>query len=350
MPARTQPAHTRPARTLPAHTRPARSAVVAASSLSCLLAVALSTGCSSSSTSSAESKEGPAKPALTKAQAQQVLASYTTAANRAGRRLSGDGLRTVEADPQLTMDDASLKLRRVIKRRPSALKFRETAFYIPRLSGYPHWFVVGAATGPAKQPLRHAMLFNQARPGAPWLLTANPYPASDSLSQIALDPDGYATPVKPNSSKQLAVAPGKLPEAHAALLTGGPSAAGASVLADGPQTSETYKALRKGEKTLAGRGVTLSSRFSAAPYSVYALRTKDRGAVVWYVLKQREAYSSSKHGALSVGGDLLGLVPAKATRSRMDTTVLVQYLATVPPTGRTAVTGIYRKAVTAHGA
>ncbi|NKZ06262.1 hypothetical protein [Actinomadura latina] len=311
-----------------------------------LLAAALAAGCSSGSPAEAAKPRGT--PALTKAQAQQVLASYTRGANRAGRRFGGRALRAVEADPQLSMDAAALKLRRAVRQRPPKLAFSNATFYIPRLAGYPHWFAADAATGQGDRALRHALLFTQAKAGAPWLLAADPYPSEAALSKIALDPEGYATPVDPGA-RDLGVAPGKLPQAHAALLTGGPRASGASLLADGAKTSETYKALKQGERALAGRGVTLSSRFSAAPYTVFALRTKDRGAVVWYVLKQNEAYSAAKRGRLAVSGDLVGLAPASTARTRLDTTVLVQYLATVPPKGRATVSGMYRKAVAVHG-
>ncbi|MFS2293007.1 MAG: hypothetical protein FWJ90_09925 [Actinomadura sp.] len=320
---------------------PARTTTVVSVLASSLLAAALSAGCSGSS-SSAGSAEPKGEPPLTKAQAEKVLTSYTAAVDRAGRTFNPKPLRTVEADPQLAMDVAALKFRRAVKQSPSKLQFTNTAYYIPRLTGYPQWFAVGAVTG--KRTLRHAMLFTRAKADAPWLLTAAPQVGDASLRKVALGSDGYAVPVAPDA-RDLAVAPGKLPAAHAALLTEGPRAAGASVLAEGTQTTETYKALKEGEKTLARRGVTLSSRFAAAPYDVYALRTSDRGALVWYVLKQEEAYSSSRPGKLSVSGDLVGLAPAGSARTRMDTTVLVQYLAAVPPEGRAAVTGMYRKAV-----
>ncbi|WP_339155354.1 hypothetical protein [Actinomadura luteofluorescens] len=313
-----------------------------------LLAAAVSTGCSGNNTSSA----APGKPqgplALTKEQAQQVLTSFASGMNQAGLRFSGRTLRTVETDPQLTMDVAALKLRRAVRQRPPKVVFSHTTFYIPRLTGHPRWFAADAVSGKGKQALRHALLFTQASENAPWLLAADPYPSELALAHVALDPQGYATPVAPDV-EDLAVAPAKLPKAHAALLTDGPRASGASVLADGAKTSETYKALKAGEKTLATRGVTLSSRFSPAEYKVYGLRTKDRGAVVWYVLKQNEAYSAAQRGKLAVSGDLVGLAPSTTARTRLDTTVLVQYLATIPPKGRATISGMYRKAVTAQG-
>ncbi|TDC54657.1 hypothetical protein E1281_15940 [Actinomadura sp. KC345] len=322
---------------------PARTFAVASLLSSSLLAAALSAGCSGDA-SSADPAQPRGAPPLSKAQAQQVLASYTEGANRAGGRFDRRALRAIETDPQLAMDTATLRMRRAVRQPAPKLAFREASFYIPRLGGYPQWFAAGAVTGQGKQARRHAMLFTRAKAGAPWLLASDPRPGDDPLSRVALDPDGYATPVA-QDAEGLAVPPRKLPAAHAALLTEGPRAEDASVIADGPQTSETYKALTQGAKTLAGRGVTLSSRFSAAPYTVYALRTKDRGALVWYVLKQNEAYSASNRGKLGVSGDLVGLAPARTSRTRMDTTVLVQYLATVPPEGRATVNGMYRKAV-----
>ena len=49
----------------------------------CLLAAALTSGCSGSG-SSAEAEKAKGTPALTKEQAQQVLASFTEGLNRAG--------------------------------------------------------------------------------------------------------------------------------------------------------------------------------------------------------------------------------------------------------------------------
>ncbi|MFE9104741.1 hypothetical protein [Actinomadura geliboluensis] len=314
----------------------------------CLLVTALTAGCSGSG-SPAEAAKAKGTPALTKAQAEQVLASFAEGLNRAGKRLSAKALHTVETDPQLSMDVAALKLRRAVRKPPGKLAFTSSAFYIPRLTGHPRWFAADTTTGTGDRTLRHALLFTQDKPGSPWLLAADPYIAEPALPKVALDPEGFATPVDPATQDHLAVAPAKLPQAHAALLTDGPNASGAALLADGARTSETYKALKQGERALAGRGVTLSSRFTPAPFKVYALRTKDRGAIVWYVLKQNEAYSATKRGRLSVSGDLVGLAPAKSARTRMDTTVLVQYLATVPPKGRATVNGMYRKAVLAQG-
>ncbi|WP_433328707.1 hypothetical protein [Spirillospora sp. CA-294931] len=297
------------------------------------------------SPSSAGSKE---PPALTKAQAAQVLASYSAAAARAGERLDIRSLKAVETGPQLTMDTASYKLHRVARQKPRAPRFDKPVYYIPRTKSYPRWFAVDAFSGSGKELLRHALLFTQAGPGAPWLLGAAPFPADASLSKVALDGEGYATAVPP-SAEGLAVAPDRIAIAHAALMSGGPSAPGASAMAAGPKTGQAYDALRTAQGQLKKIGVTLASRFSAAPAPIYALRTKDKGALVWYVLRQHEAYTTPKRGRLAVTGDLTGLAPARSAKTRLESTVLIQYLAAVPPKGRATVTGMYRKAVAADG-
>ncbi|MEV4255355.1 hypothetical protein AB0J52_19560, partial [Spirillospora sp. NPDC049652] len=287
-------------------------------------------------------------PALTRSRAQQVVAAYAVTAGQAGDRLDASLLPKIEADPQLTMDTAAVKLRRVSDARTGPLKLSHVSVAVPRLSGYPRWFAAAAVSGAGKGAVRHAMLFTQQRADAPWLLAADPFPTDAPLSRVALDGDGYATAVG-SSTSGLALAPGTLPAAHSALLNAGPRAQGAERLAPGPKTTEAFTALRRAESGLRKSGVTLASRFEPGSPQVYALRTRDGGAVVWYVLKQKEAYSAAKKGKLTVTGDLVGLAPPSSVSTRMDTTVLIQYLATVPAKGTAGVTGMYRKAVAASG-
>ncbi|MFC5180036.1 hypothetical protein [Actinomadura harenae] len=287
-------------------------------------------------------------PALLRDQAQQAVMAYAAAVGQAGDRLDASLLPKAEADPQLTMDTAAVKLRRIVKARTGTLKLSHVRVAVPRQSAYPRWFAAEGVSGSGKDALRHAMLFTQAKAGAPWLLSADPFPTDTAFSRVALDHDGYAEAVAPSASG-LAIAPDRLAAAHAALLNGGPRAAGADRLAPGPKTTEAFTALRHAEAGLRRNGITLESRFSPAPAPVHALRTRDGGALVWYVLKQNEAYSATKKGKLTVTGDLVGLAPPSSVSTRMDTTVLIQYLATVPAHGGAGVTGMYRKAVAASG-
>ncbi|WP_018653403.1 hypothetical protein [Actinomadura flavalba] len=295
--------------------------------------------------SGADSRPGPA---IGRAQAERVLARYTLAADAAGRTLDGTRLASVTTGPQLAMDLASLKLRRATKSPAGGLRFDRTTYLIPRLHGYPRWFAVDAMSSGGTQSVRHALLFTQSAEGAAWLLAADPLPVDGALNRVALDTDGFATAPGPEATGP-AMAPARVAAAHAALLTGGAEAPGAKGIAPGPHTTRAHRALRAGSKKLRKRGILLSSEFAPHTTPFYALRTEDGGALVWYVLRQTEAYAAARAGKLSVSGDLTGLAPTRAPRTRLNSTVLIQYLATVPPRGPATVSGIYRKAVSAQG-
>ncbi len=302
-----------------------------------VLGIALS-GCASTGGSATPARAAGA-PALSVKQAQQVLATYQGSVTQADRTLDGQALAAVESGPQLQMDQAAYKLHRATRQKYAPVAYTAPAFYIPRLPGYPRWFAVDATQGRTHR----ALLFQQQRADAPWLLIASPA-AKTAISGVSLDAGRFATALAPDSG--LAIAPAKLPGAHAALLTGGPMSPGAAGLGPGAQTSEAYSGLQQAKNGFAKVGVTLTSQFQPAGQPVYALRTGG-GALVWYVLQQHETYTVKKPGALSVTGDLVGLAPSGKVNRQLDTTVLIQYLAAVPAKGAANVTGLYRKAVAA---
>ncbi|MCW2905023.1 MAG: hypothetical protein JWO67_7288 [Streptosporangiaceae bacterium] len=298
-----------------------------------------------------------AAPPLTMGEAQEVLSRYETTNNQANKVLDDRLLASAEMSPQLDMDAAAYKLRRATKQRFIQFNYTKPTFFIPRLSSYPRWFAVAAASkeapgsrqGAAQRrgyAQQHALLFVQDKAGATWRLAADPYPTSKPLTGIALDKDGYASVVRGNDSK-LVLQPARLGAAHAALLTNGPKAPGASGIAPGPHTTQAYDALKAATGQFSKMGVDLTSQFTPSSSPIYALRTNDGGAMVWYVLQQNERYSAKKSGAINVTGDLIGLAPSGKVKNRLDTTVLVQYLSKIPPKdkGTVEVTGTYRKAV-----
>lgn len=276
-----------------------------------------------------------AHPALTKAQAQQVLANYQQVNNRANGTLDAKLLATVETGAQLEMDVAGYRLRRAKKDKYTPFTYARPAFYLPRQDHFPKWFAVDAVSGAT----RHALLFTQARAGAPWLLTADPFPGS-RLSDIALDKDGYATAVSPTDGGA-AVEPRRLAGVHAATLS-----TGASGMAPGPYTTESRDALTKVQTELSRRGVTLTSDFAPDQQRVYALRTTGGGTLVWYVVRQSERYDMVTPGMIGADGDLTGLVSGRVGH-HLSSVALIQYLAVVPDHGKAQVIGTYRKAVQA---
>lgn len=293
------------------------------------LPIAVSAACAGS-----PSQASHAAPALTKAEAQQVLSQYEATGNQAGKALDAQLLRSVETGAQLSMDTAAFKLRRATSQQSKPLAYTAPVFYIPRATGYPRWFAVDAASGTT----HNALLFSQDAAGDPWRLAADPYSKGNPLTDVQLDSAGYATIARP-------VWP--IGAAHAALLTEGPSSPAAEGLAPGTATSRAYAALLQAQSGFLKLGVRLISHFTPSAEPVYALQAKDGGAVVWYTLRQRESYVTSRPGAISVAGDLVGLGPSGKVHKQLDTVVLVQYLARVPSHGASTVTGMYRKAIQA---
>jgi hypothetical protein len=274
-------------------------------------------------------------PALSKAQAAQVLARYQTVNNRANGGLDADLLASVETGAQLDMDRADYRQHRATKEKFKAFSYTAPAYYIPRQAGYPRWFAASAVSGRT----RHALVFTQERAGAPWLLAADPYPFTQ-LGGIALDKEGYATAVPPGAIGS-GLAPGKVAAMHAATLN-----SGAKGMATGPYTTGAHDALTKVQAALGRRDIRFSSQFAADPQHVFALRTSGGGALVWYVLRQNQRYDVPKPGLIGSGGEVAGLVN-KRVRHSLDTTALVQYLAVVPAHGSPRVIGSYRKPVRA---
>ncbi len=278
---------------------------------------------------------GSGSPALTRDQAEQVLARYQSVNNQANNNLDGTLLATVETGAQLDMDRAGYALKKANHDHYSPFTYTASTFYIPRQRGYPRWFAVNAVSGKTG----HALLFTQEKSGGPWLLAADPFPAQP-LSGIALDKDGYAKAVSPRDSNT-DLTPERIAGEHAASLT-----TGATGMAPGPFTSDSRNALVKVQSGLSRRGVTLTADFQPDRQRVFALRTIDGGVLVWYVLRQTERYDMSSPGEVGGGGDLAGLITGKIGQ-RLDTTALIQYLATVPAHGTPQVIGSYRKAVQA---
>jgi hypothetical protein len=293
----------------------------------------------------AKDAEAGHPPALTMAEAGMVLKAYEVTNAKANKTLDPTLLATVETGPQLQMDVAVYKLNRVTKKKLAPFSYADPVFYIPRLTGHPRWFAVDTASTVRTQQVRHALLFVQDSQNGPWKLAADPQRKGGPIGGIELDDAGYA---RVPDAQDLPVVPSRLATAHAALLSGGPTAQGAAGIAAGPLTTGTYELMKKAGTQIGTAGISFSARFSPAQPQVYALSTKDGGALVWYVLRQNEAYApaTKKAKKIPVAGDLVGLAPPGRVRS-LTSTVLIQYLAVIPKKGKVNVTGATRKAVSA---
>jgi hypothetical protein len=235
---------------------------------------------------------GSAGIPLTIAQAQQVLAGYTTANNEANAQRSDTQLATIEAGSSYTIDAGLYQLQRAAGSQPfPPFSPVQATYFIPRgePAAGPRWFVVQVAnaftSNPAKVTSAEYLLFTQPAPGGPWQDAIEPYLLSGaSAPRVAVGADGLATAVSPDAAT-VTVAPGQLPAATAAALDGtGPDGAGGGAAAVvTPRNLADRADQRTWQAAVQGGQVSDAHAPAAgADGQEFALLTADGGALVFY--------------------------------------------------------------------
>ena len=225
----------------------------------------------------------PAVP-ITKAQAQSVVAGYTTANNSANAQRNATRLATIETGSSFAIDAGLYQMQQAAGSAAyPAFGPVQTTYYIPRNepAGGPRWFVVQVANAFFSSPKRvtntEYLLFTQATPVSPWLNSIEPYVLSGANGpRIAVGADGFTTAVAATATSA-AVPPGRLATLTAASLDGtatGPAAvAGPGNLAD-----------RSAQQSWRGKlpGATVTDTHAASNDGQFALLTASGGALVFY--------------------------------------------------------------------
>jgi len=237
-------------------------------------------------TGAAATPTGPTGPPLTTAEAQRVLAGYTTVNNEANAQRSDTLLATIEAGSSYAIDAGLYQMQRAAGAAPfPPFSPVQATYYIPRAEPAtgPRWFVVQVANAftsdPAKVTSAEYLLFTQPAPGGPWQDTVEPYLASGaSAPAVAVGTDGLATAVGP-ADPTAAVAPGRLPAATAASLDG----AGGQGTVTTPGSLADRADQRTWQAAVQGGQVSdAHSPAAGADGQEFALRTADGGALVFY--------------------------------------------------------------------
>ena len=270
---------------------------------------------------------------LTMAQAQAVVARYTTANNEANAQRSDTLLGTIETGSSYAIDAGLYRAQRA-EGAAAYPPFGPTQarYYIPReQTAYPRWFAVqvvnAGLSAPRKATGMEYLVFTQATPGAPWLNAIEPYVvgATGNTPQIALGTDGLATAVSA-SAASLAVAPGQVPALTATSLDGGAGPQGGLAnpgnLADGVDQAFWRKQLP---------AATITDRHTPAGGPVFGLLTTDGGALLFYT-------DAAELTLNSPSGELLHLtIPGFYTAGQAMTTAGIgyqeQFATYVPPKG-----------------
>jgi hypothetical protein len=225
--------------------------------------------------------------ALTKADAEHILASYWQVNNTANQSRSDTLLKTVEAGSSYSMDAGTYQMDRVTdpaNRQYTAFTAQNATYYVPRQPAgvYPRWFVARVTYANLAAP-QHAtgagyVLFTQAALNAPWKNDLEPYllPGTGPGPFIETDAHGYAIAASAADEAGLSVTSAQIQEATAESLDGNSATVkDPGNLAD--LRDETY---------FSGRlpaGSTDTDKHSAWG-RVFVLKTADGGVLAFYAL------------------------------------------------------------------
>ena len=279
----------------------------------------------------------PARPAgagpLTMAQAQQVMAGYTTANNQANAQRSGTMLATVETGSSFAIDTGLYRQQQAQHAAPyPAFAPMRALYYIPRQAAatYPHWFVAKVfnayMSNPKKVTGTEYVVFTQAGPGAPWKNTVEPYMLSGaSVPQITVGADGLATPV-PADTASLAVSPARIGQLTAASLDG------TGTLGDPGNLADRLDAKFWQSKVPAA---SITDQHATAGGQVFGLATAGGGALLFYTDTAELTLTPPQGETLHLS--IPGFYSGGQALSRAGVGYLEQFATYVPPRGGTGL-------------
>jgi hypothetical protein len=294
-------------------------------------------------------------PAVTKAEAEQVLSHYTKVANQVDTVLANPDpmLGSIEGGSSYSQDAGSDAIWYI---EYPGIKFPpfepvHAAYYIPDQSvhaAYPHWFLVqvtnaDTATTPHSLPSGTSpvgyLLFSQASAGAPWLDVYEPNVVSGSspAPQIATNAQGYPITVSASGDAAgLSVAPGQIGPATAAALdnVGTPAIKLPSNVHDlEDQVSLAYWQARIPAEFPAGSVFSLAHE--AGEGTVFGLQTKNGGALLFYYLNSQISITAQPGSSFD-----LGLPGDSGYVSSAQVPFIDQFAAYDPPKGQAGATVI----------
>jgi hypothetical protein len=269
------------------------------------------------------------RPPLTSAQAQQVLANYTTSNNSANAQSSTTQLAAVEGGSSLAIDSGIYAAQRAGHAAPYP-PYHSAAlnYYIPLEppATYPHWFAVRVANAELSSPGKvfntEYMVFTQAAAGAPWLDSVEPFSLpSAAVPPVALDGNGYATAVS-SSGTPLALSP-----AAASTMTATALDSGAGQPAD-PGNLADEQNLASFKKSLPSN-TSITSSHSASTDPAFGLRTTDGGALLFYDVAARLTLTAAPGSTLGVS--IPGFVSPGSHPAELTLNYLDQFATVDPP-------------------
>ena len=283
----------------------------------------------------ATASPAPTGAPLTVAQAQGVLARYTTVNNDANAQRSDTLLGTIETGSSYAID-AGQYLMQVAAGSAAYPAFGpvQATYYIPRAEAPdgPRWFAVQVSNAFASDPHKvmstEYLLFTQSAPGGRWQDAVEPFVlAGANTPQVALGADGLATAVSP-AATSVAVPPGQLAAVTAASLDGAGPVASPGNIAD--QSDQRFWRGKLPTADVTDTHVAISGPHGQE----FALLTTDGGALVFYTDSATLTITAPAGSALQL--TVPGLYSPDQQLSSAGLSYLDQFAAYDPPAGPNA--------------
>jgi len=249
-----------------------------------------------------------AAPQLTVGQASQVFTSFLPRYNQMLTTTNRSLVTQVTAGAESAMNQ--LRDQEGISSSDTAISMKSPEFYVPQLSVYPRWFVVTGQEEQGGVSFPGAFVLDQDQPGGPWreaVYVSDSVPPYTALPvTIATNGQGYATAVTAGSG--LGLSPGELGAAYAQYLNLGPQPAPG--FASGVNTSGqlSFDATFQSQANRNGWQVKIS--YVPAGWPVYALRTSDGGALVFYDVAVDKSWAATSSAAGFSDGILEPYMPS----------------------------------------
>ncbi|WP_327044054.1 hypothetical protein OG320_20020 [Microbispora sp. NBC_01189] len=184
-------------------------------------------------------------------------------------------------------------------RRPARYRWDHRTVLVPRQSGAAQWFAATAERhgGPGGARTGVFVFVRQSQDG-PWrnsfmsLLNPGAKPPA-----VELDAEGYATSLGSRDTS-VAISPNLMGPLHATVAEEGPKGYASGLIAPGPQTTGFYDEISRTKvKAKADDCMAYESIFASAPnFPIFALRTRDGGALTMYTLIRTSSWITSAQG------------------------------------------------------
>ena len=155
-------------------------------------------------------------------------------------------------------------------------------YYVPIVSGYPHWFMVDVPRRTADtSDVDTLMVFGQAARGGTWMLDGETaLQPGQTMPAIATDSKGYALALSPDQ-QGLVLQPNLVGGTQAAVVDEGPANPASTIVTPGPLTTALYNHYNA-VSNATPRDLSYIWYMGGSNFPVFALQTTGGSALVLY--------------------------------------------------------------------